>query len=58
MDLAGEATFHLGVLEVSPPTCQVTWPTGRQVLQPRVMQALVVLARARGGVVSREMLIA
>src|SRR5579862_7371006 len=58
MDLAGEATFHLGVLEVSPSTCQVAWPTGRQVLQPRVMQALVVLARAQGGVVSREMLIA
>ena len=57
MDLAGEATFHLGVLEVSPPTCVVTWPGGRQVLQPRVMQVLVMLAQARGAVVSRDALI-
>jgi TolB-like protein len=58
MDLAAEATFHLGVLKVSPPTCVVAWPGGRQVLQPRVMQVLVTLAHARGGVVSRDALIA
>nr|MEA2797586.1 hypothetical protein [Phenylobacterium sp.] len=57
MDLAAEATFHLGVLEVSPPTCVVAWPGGRQVLQPRVMQVLVTLAHARGAVVSRDALI-
>ena len=58
MDLAAEATFHLGLLEVSPPTCVVTWPGGRKVLQPRVMQVLVMLAHACGAVVSRDALIA
>ncbi|HEX3363499.1 winged helix-turn-helix domain-containing protein [Phenylobacterium sp.] len=43
---------------MSPPTCAVTWPGGREVLQPRVMQALVVLAKAQGAVVSRDALIA
>jgi TolB-like protein/DNA-binding winged helix-turn-helix (wHTH) protein len=57
MDLAGEAAFCLGALQVSPSTCTISWPQGREVLQPRVMQALVVLARAHGAVVSREALI-
>ncbi|HEY2752246.1 winged helix-turn-helix domain-containing tetratricopeptide repeat protein [Phenylobacterium sp.] len=57
MDLAAEATFHLGVLEVFPPACMAAWPGDRQVLQPRVMQVLVVLAKAQGAVVSREALI-
>ncbi|MBI1200290.1 MAG: tetratricopeptide repeat protein [Phenylobacterium sp.] len=58
MQLAHQAAFSLGSLEVRPPTCEVVLPAGREVLQPRVMQVLVTLARARGAVVSRDDLIA
>jgi TolB-like protein/DNA-binding winged helix-turn-helix (wHTH) protein len=57
MDLAAKAAFHLGVFRVTPPTCMVSWPGGREVLQPRVMQVLVTLAQADGEVVSRDALI-
>lgn len=58
MQLAHQAAFALGTLEVRPPTCEVVAPYGREVLQPRVMQVLVTLAQAGGGVVSRDDLIA
>src|SRR5215218_1849153 len=58
MQLARQSTFSLGAVEVKPSTREVVWPEGREVLQPRVMQALVALARADGGVVSRDDLIA
>jgi len=58
MQLAHQAAFSLGRLNVRPPTCEVEWPSGREVLQPRVMQVLVMLARASGAVVSRDDLIA
>jgi TolB-like protein/Tfp pilus assembly protein PilF len=58
MQLARQSTFSLGSVEVKPSTREVVWPEGREVLQPRVMQALVALARAEGGVVSRDDLIA
>lgn len=58
MQLAHQAAFSLGSLDVRPPTCEVVWPQGREVLQPRVMQVLVALARAGGAVVSRDDLIA
>jgi TolB-like protein/Flp pilus assembly protein TadD len=58
MQLAHEGGFSLGDLEVRPPTREVMAPHGREVLQPRVMQVLVALARAAGGVVSRDDLIA
>src|SRR5215213_2017886 len=58
MQLAHQAAFSLGALEVRPPTCEVVSPHGREVLQPRVMQVLVALTRARGAVVSRNDLIA
>src|SRR5215218_2054863 len=57
MQLAHQSAFSLGTLEVRPPTCEVVMPHGREVLQPRVMQVLVTLARAEGGVVSRDDLI-
>lgn len=57
MQLAHEPDFRLGTLEVRPSTRKVVWPEGREVLQPRVMQVLVSLARARGAVVSRDDLI-
>lgn len=58
MQLAREAAFPLGALEVRPPTREVVFPGGREVLQPRVMQVLVALGRDPGAVVSRDELIA
>lgn len=57
MQLAHQAAFSLGTLEVRPPTCEVVSATGREVLQPRVMQVLVRLVQAGGAVVSRDDLI-
>lgn len=57
MQLAHQAAFSLGALEVRPSTREVVTPDGREVLQPRVMQVLVALAAARGAVVSRDDLI-
>ncbi|MBJ7412976.1 MAG: hypothetical protein JHD15_21835, partial [Phenylobacterium sp.] len=51
MQLAHQAAFSLGALEVRPPTCEVVWRQGREVLQPRVMQVLVALSRAEEAVV-------
>src|SRR5581483_2813089 len=53
-----EAALAVGPLRVRPATREVEWPGGREVLQPRVMQVLVALARAGGAVVSRDDLIA
>lgn len=55
--LAEEAEFSLGALKISPPTREVMAGARREVLQPRIMQVLVALARRRGEVVSRDELI-
>lgn len=52
--LAREPAFQLGGLLVRPSTREVICPDGREVLEPRVMQVLVVLARRPGEVVSRD----
>ena len=57
MDLAREAPFRLGAVEVHPSLSEVEWQGAREALQPKVMQVLVALAHARGEVVSREGLI-
>jgi TolB-like protein/DNA-binding winged helix-turn-helix (wHTH) protein len=57
MDLASEPKFSLGRINVSPATREVTFPGGRDVLEPRVMEVLVTLARANGEVLSRDALI-
>lgn len=57
MDLAHQAAFSLGALEVRPSIREVVSPYGREVVQPRVMQVLVTLAQAGGAVVSRDDLI-
>lgn len=57
MQLAHQAAFFLGALHVLPPTREIISPAGREVLQPRVMQVLIVLAQASGAVVSRDDLI-
>jgi DNA-binding winged helix-turn-helix (wHTH) protein len=58
VDLARVAGFRLGQLRVDPPVRELARDDGiRQLLEPRVMQVLVVLAQAEGAVVSREDLI-
>jgi DNA-binding winged helix-turn-helix (wHTH) protein/tetratricopeptide (TPR) repeat protein len=58
VNLAREARFGLGDLEVSPATREVIRAGERQILQPRTMQVLVALARQRGQVVARDTLVA
>lgn len=57
--LAAEPSFGLGPLRVRPTTREVLADGGgsAEVLEPRVMQVLVELARRRGQVVSRAELI-
>jgi DNA-binding winged helix-turn-helix (wHTH) protein/tetratricopeptide (TPR) repeat protein len=55
--LAHELPFRLGDLEVVPATRTVVCGDRSETLEPRVMQVLVVLARANGAVVTRERLI-
>jgi DNA-binding winged helix-turn-helix (wHTH) protein len=57
IELAREAPFTLGVLRVTPATREAAAGNTRETLEPRVMQALIALARRRGEVVSRDELI-
>lgn len=56
--LAREPDFMLGGLGVRPSVGEVEADGTTERLEPRVMQVLVALARARGAVVSRDDLIA
>src|SRR3990170_3999370 len=56
IDLANEPEFELGGLSVKPAERVVVFNNVRHELQPRVMQVLVALAKARPGVVSRDRL--
>jgi DNA-binding winged helix-turn-helix (wHTH) protein len=57
VDLAREPDFTIGNLQVHPSSREVVVGGEREILEPRVMQVLVVLARRRGQVVSRDQLI-
>jgi eukaryotic-like serine/threonine-protein kinase len=57
VDLAVERDFTLGNLQISPSSREVVGGAEREILEPRVMQVLVLLARRRGQVVSRDQLI-
>ena len=57
IDLSLEVAFRLGELEVRPSSREVAQGEYRDVIEPRVMQVLVALARRRGEVVSRDALI-
>ncbi len=57
INLAHEASFTLGLLRVSPSTREIRSSAGEETVEPRVMQALVCLARSDGTVVSRDDLI-
>lgn len=53
--LAYAAPFRLGQMVVEPALCRVVMPGGdHESLEPRVMQVLVALAMANGGIVSRD----
>jgi DNA-binding winged helix-turn-helix (wHTH) protein/TolB-like protein len=57
IDLAHEAAFALGGVEVRPATREAVADEVTEDLEPRVMQVLVALNRRRGDVVSRDELI-
>jgi Tol biopolymer transport system component/DNA-binding winged helix-turn-helix (wHTH) protein len=57
ISLAEEIDFSLGPLCVRPSARQVSIGESTETVEPRVMQVLVLLARAAGQVVSREQLI-
>ncbi|MBV8800849.1 MAG: PD40 domain-containing protein [Alphaproteobacteria bacterium] len=57
ISLAEEADFSIGPLRVCPSARLVNVGERSETIEPRVMQVLVVLARAAGNVVSREQLI-
>jgi DNA-binding winged helix-turn-helix (wHTH) protein len=55
-DLAARPSFHLGKALIDPSTRSISGPGGTTVVEPRVMQVLVVLAEAAGSVVTRDTL--
>jgi DNA-binding winged helix-turn-helix (wHTH) protein/Flp pilus assembly protein TadD len=55
--LARQPAFDLGPLTISPPTREIINGSKRHTIEPRVMQLLVMLAKAPGDVVSRDELI-
>lgn len=55
--LARERNFRLGVLLIKPSLLEVSAGGRRRMLEPRVMQVLVALARMDGEVVTRDELI-
>ncbi|MEI9931760.1 MAG: winged helix-turn-helix domain-containing protein [Rhizomicrobium sp.] len=57
IDIGAEPDFLLGGLSVHPSTREASIGDGRETVEPRVMQVLVALVRADGGVVSRDRLI-
>ena len=55
-DLASRPDFQLGQVVVSPSRRSIRGPGGDALVEPRVMQVLVVLAEAVGNVVTRDIL--
>lgn len=52
--LAHEQAFAIGDVEIRPPTREIVGAHGIAIVEPRVMQLLVALHRAEGGVVSKD----
>lgn len=55
--LATEPSFSLGDILVVPAERRITSDTLSEIIEPRIMQVFVALARADGGIVSRDALI-
>lgn len=49
--------FRIGDAEIRPGTREVLGPGGREVIEPKVMQVLLMLAAAKGEVVTRDSLV-
>lgn len=57
--LARIAPFRLGTVQIDPANCLIRDQDGQeQIIEPRMMQVLVALARAKGAIVTRDDLIA
>lgn len=56
--LAHETPFSIGAVEISPATRELRNNGKSAILEPRVMQVLVALHRAKGSVVSKDDLVA
>lgn len=57
VDLSSEPPIRIGPVRIVPALRQLGCGSARATLEPRVMQALVVLAQAKGEVVSRDELV-
>lgn len=57
IDLAREPAFKLGAMTVRPSIREVTIGDRIELVEPRILQVLVLLVRRRGAVVSRDELI-
>ncbi|MFD1612804.1 winged helix-turn-helix domain-containing protein [Sphingomonas tabacisoli] len=57
VQLAAEAPFQLGGWSVHPGLRQISRGSESRTLEPRVMQVLVALAQAQGGIVGRDALV-
>lgn len=55
--LAEMPDFIVGSAQISPATRTISGPGGTTQVEPRVMQVLIVLAEAQGGVVTRDTLL-
>ena len=53
-ELARWGAFRLGATRIDPASREVRGPGGAATIEPRVMQVLLVLANAAGGVVTRD----
>ena len=58
MDLAHSPPFRIGNVEVRPASREVICDGRAEILEPRVMEVLVVLASAGGAILTRDELIA
>lgn len=56
--LADRRPFKIGVATICPATRTVAGPGGSVQVEPRIMQVLLILADAEGGVVTRDLLFA
>ncbi|MEI9932423.1 MAG: winged helix-turn-helix domain-containing protein [Rhizomicrobium sp.] len=57
VDLAHEANFVIGAIEIRPSRRELVGEGFRQTIDPRVMRVLVALARAKSEILSRDDLI-
>jgi len=57
VELANEMPFAIGPLQIYPSTHEVARNGQREIVEPRVMQVLIALARADGAVLTRDELI-